>query len=63
MWFADQIGITRFTAPGDSGSLVLEDGTDLAIGLHIGSTDTLSVCTPIDKVLDAVDCDLVLAGQ
>lgn len=60
MWFTDQIGITRFSAPGDSGSLVLEDTTNEAIGMHIGSTDTLSVCSPIQRVLDAVKCDLVV---
>lgn len=57
MWFTDQIGISRFSAPGDSGALVLDDA-NAAVGVHVGSTDTLSVCAPIRKVLDAVDCDL-----
>lgn len=58
VWFGDQIGITRFTAPGDSGSLVLDDGSNAAIGLHVGSTDTLSVCSPLTPILDKLHCDL-----
>lgn len=58
IWFGDQIGVTRFTAPGDSGALVLEDASNAAIGLHLGSTDTLSVCSPIGRVLDRLHCDL-----
>lgn len=57
MWFTDQIGVTRFSAPGDSGALVLDDA-NAAVGMHVGSTDTLSVCAPMEKVLDAIDCDL-----
>jgi hypothetical protein len=55
--FINQIGITSFTRPGDSGSLVLdEDG--FAIGIHFASFDGMSVCTPIKRVLDALDCVL-----
>jgi hypothetical protein len=57
VWFADQVGVSTFTADGDSGALVMdEDGA--AVGLHIGRVDGLSVCTPIGRVLDALDCDL-----
>lgn len=57
IWFADQVGVSTFTADGDSGALVMdEDGA--AVGLHIGSVDGLSVCTPIARVLDALGCDL-----
>ncbi len=58
VWFADQIGVTRCSAPGDSGALMLDDATNAAVGMHVGSTDTLSVCAPMRKVLDAVACDL-----
>lgn len=55
--FADQIGVSSFTQPGDSGALVLdEDGA--AVGMHIGGFDGMSVCTPMARVLDAVGCRL-----
>jgi hypothetical protein len=56
-WFADQIGISSFAAEGDSGALVLDDA-DAAVGLHVGGCDGLSVCMPIQHVLDAVGCTL-----
>ena len=58
VWFADQIGISRFTAPGDSGALVLDETTNAGIGLHLGSTTTLSICTPISTVLSALGVTL-----
>jgi hypothetical protein len=57
VWFGEQIGISRFAIEGDSGSLVL-DQAGRAIGMHIGSFQNLSVCTPIGRVLDAMSCDL-----
>lgn len=56
--FINQIGITSFTRPGDSGALVLDDN-DFAIGIHFASFDGMSLCTPINRVLDALDCVLV----
>lgn len=55
--FVNQIGISSFTRPGDSGSLVLDEN-GLAIGIHFASFDGMSVCTPIKRVLDALDCVL-----
>jgi hypothetical protein len=57
VWFSDAIGISQFTRPGDSGALVLDE-QDRAVGLHIGSLDDSSICLPIQRVLDALDCDL-----
>lgn len=55
--FSDQIGISRFTDDGDSGALVLDEWNQ-AVGLHFWVADSLSVCQPIQRVLDALGCDL-----
>jgi hypothetical protein len=55
--FSDLIGISSFALPGDSGALVL-DQDNAAVGLHMGGFSSMSVCMPIARVLDAVDCDL-----
>jgi hypothetical protein len=55
--FIDQIGITSFTQDGDSGSLVL-DGSCMAVGLHFWAANGLSVCQPIQRVLDSLNCRL-----
>lgn len=57
IWFTDLLGITPFTQPGDSGSLVL-DLQGEAVGLHMGSSETMSICMPIQRVLDSVRCTL-----
>jgi hypothetical protein len=63
VWFADQIGISSlpgegpFTDAGDSGALVMDRSAG-AVGLHIGSFDGMSICTPIRRVLDALGCKL-----
>ncbi len=48
--FVDQIGISPFTARGDSGALVLTSDGE-AVGLHFASCSGMSVCTPIRTVL------------
>lgn len=53
--FADQIGVSRFTQPGDSGALVLDDA-GAAVGMHFGGFDGMSICTPMARVLDALRC-------
>jgi hypothetical protein len=55
--FVGQIGISSFTQPGDSGSLVLDD-SDRAVGIHLGAVDGMSICTPIERILSALDCTL-----
>ncbi len=57
--FRDQVMCTRFTAPGDSGSLVLSS-TGRAVGLHFAGSMTASIFNRIDHVLEALDIDLVL---
>jgi hypothetical protein len=57
VWFADLLGITRFTAAGDSGALVL-DLEGRAVGLHLGGFQGLSVCMPIRRVLESLRCEL-----
>ncbi|MFW2332732.1 hypothetical protein [Ilumatobacter sp.] len=57
--FRDQVMCTRFTAPGDSGSLVLSS-TGRAVGLHFAGSMTASIFNRIDHVLEALDVDLVL---
>jgi hypothetical protein len=57
--FGDQVLITRFTQPGDSGSLVVESSSRKAIGLHFASAEGGSVSAPIDRVLEAMGVKLV----
>jgi hypothetical protein len=56
-WFTDLLGVTSFTRPGDSGALVM-DLQGEAVGLHMGSGEGISVCAPIQRVLDRVRCTL-----
>lgn len=60
--FRRQVMCTRFTGPGDSGSLVLSS-SGRAVGLHFAGSPTASVFNRIDHVLDALDVDLVLDGD
>ncbi len=55
--FADQMGVSSFTQPRDSGALVLDESA-AAVGMHIGGFDGMSICTPIARVLDAMGCRL-----
>jgi hypothetical protein len=57
--FRDQILCTRYTKPGDSGSLVLERNTNLAVGLHFAGASGGSVCNPIAEVLRKLRVRLV----
>lgn len=60
--FQRQVMCTRFTAPGDSGSLVLSS-TGRAVGLHFAGSLTASIFNRIDHVLNALDVDLILEGD
>ena len=57
--FTDHIIVSNFASPGDSGALVLDE-QNRAVGIHIGSADGMSVCTPIRRVLIALQCRLEL---
>ncbi|MEK6320694.1 MAG: hypothetical protein AABN33_03310 [Acidobacteriota bacterium] len=49
----------KYTKPGDSGSLVLDQKTGRAVGLHFAGANSGSVFSPIDDVLNALGVKLV----
>jgi hypothetical protein len=57
--FIDQVLCTRYTKPGDSGSLVLDEKSGKAVGLHFAGANGGSVFNPIDTVLEALGVTLV----
>ena len=57
--FIDQVLCTRYTKAGDSGSLVLDQKSGRAVGLHFAGANGGSVFNPIDKVLDVLGVTLV----
>lgn len=57
--FRDQVLCTRYTKPGDSGSLVLDRKTMKAVGLHFAGAKGGSVFNPIADVLKALGVKLV----
>jgi Trypsin-like peptidase domain len=57
--FFDQVLCTRYTKPGDSGSLVIDQATGRAVGLHFAGSNGGSVFNPIDEVLKALGVKLV----
>lgn len=59
--FVDQIAVTPFSQPGDSGSLVL-DYERRAVGLLFSGSERISVVNPIEAVLSALHVELVTEG-
>ena len=59
--FLDQVLCTRYTKPGDSGSLVVDRETGKAVGLHFAGASGGSVFNPIEDVLSALGVTLVTA--
>jgi len=57
--YVDQVLCSRYSAPGDSGSLVLDKQTKRAVGLHFASAPEGSVFSPIENVLKALRVTLV----
>jgi hypothetical protein len=62
--FEDQVLIESlndqpFGAEGDSGALVLDRQTQIAVGLLIGGTPTLSFANPLPRVLEKLQVQLV----
>ena len=53
--FVGQFGTEAISEGGDSGSILVEDGGHLAVGLLFAGSDTRSFFTPIQTVLDALD--------
>lgn len=56
--FKQQVLCTRYTAGGDSGSLVL-NMKGKAVGLHFAGSPSTSIFNPIDAVLNALDIEVV----
>ncbi len=56
--FQDVIGVSHFSDPGDSGSLVMSNERK-AVGIVLGSAPEFTICLPIQRALDALECDLV----
>ncbi len=57
--FLDQVLCSRYTKPGDSGALVLEQKSGRAVGLHFAGANGGSVFNPISQVLSALNVELV----
>lgn len=57
--FKEQVLCTRYTAGGDSGSLVIDQLSGKAVGLHFSGSEHGSVFNPIDEVLTALGVTLV----
>jgi len=57
--FLDQVLCSRYTQPGDSGSLVVDQATGRAVGLHFAGANGGSVFNPIGDVLSALGVTLV----
>jgi hypothetical protein len=60
--FTQQILVSRLTRPGDSGSLIIDQASGKAVGLHFAGADGGSVCTPIDRVLSSMNVCLVTSN-
>ncbi len=56
--FTDQIMLSSFSQRGDSGSLLMDYERN-AIGLLFSGSDVITVASPIEVVLSALDVDLV----
>lgn len=58
-WFKNQIEIDAdpppFSQPGDSGSLIVEQGNNVPVGLLFAGDGTRTLANPIDEVLTAFD--------
>lgn len=53
--FVGQFGTEAISEGGDSGSILVEQGGNLAVGLLFAGSDTRSFFTPIQTVLDGLD--------
>lgn len=52
--FRDQVLCTRYTKPGDSGSIVVDKESGAIVGLHFAGANGGSVFNPIDQVTKAL---------
>ena len=56
---SNQVLCSRYSSPGDSGSLVVDKKTKRAVGLHFAGAPHGSVFSPIGEVLKALGAQLV----
>ena len=56
--FKDQVLCSRYTAPGDSGSAILNMNRKV-VGLHFAGSPSTSVFNKIGNVLDALNLEIV----
>ena len=57
--WTNQIQLSTPVLPGDSGTLVLKSETNEAVGLLFANAEGKGLANPIDKVLKALDVELV----
>jgi hypothetical protein len=55
--FKDQVLCTRYSAPGDSGSIIL-NSSDRVIGLHFAGSRSASVFNRIQHVFNLLDIEV-----
>jgi hypothetical protein len=50
--------------PGDSGAIVLQDGTSLALGIHVGgsATDNFGLLMPLGPAFDRLGLEVITKG-
>jgi hypothetical protein len=51
--FIDQVKCTRYSKPGDSGSLIVDQKSGKIVGLHFAGSDAGSIFNPISEVIRA----------
>lgn len=56
--FVNQIMTTRMSSNGDSGSILLDEHSN-ALGLLIGGSNVMTVCSPLSEVLSKLNVSLV----
>ena len=57
--FRDQVLCTRYTAGGDSGSIILHEENNKALGLHFAGSASSSIFNKIQNVIVALDIEIV----
>jgi hypothetical protein len=63
VWFVQSIGGDPFSEPGDSGSLVVTEDGQHAVGLLFGGSGPVAMIMPIDKVLVAFGGASLVSGH
>jgi hypothetical protein len=65
-WFEDLFAIEgtgpRFSAPGDTGAIIVRHSDGAALGILLGGTERITVAAPIQPLLDRFGCTLIAPG-